>query len=104
MSEGNYDQALEYANRSFALRPTGVNVDRQASCLLRLGRHADAIKPLELLAQNKIDDAKNLPSLARCYLAVGRTNDARALVEQHPELAHYPEFNPLQKPGVAPPK
>ncbi|MBI3415950.1 MAG: hypothetical protein HY043_11665 [Verrucomicrobia bacterium] len=97
-SEGKYEQALDYANRSFAQRPNAVNVARQAGCLVRLGRHADAIIPLEILVRNRIDEANNLPRLGRCYLEVGRTNDARTLVAQHPELGFYPEFGPLRSP------
>ncbi len=84
--EGEYAEALKYAERSIELRPTMVNLGRKADCLLRLKSYEEAIEPLSILLRNR-EEASTLRKLLTCYVELGREEEAREALARYPELA-----------------
>jgi tetratricopeptide (TPR) repeat protein len=89
---GDLQQAVEFAERSLAMRPGHPDtLDTYGWALVRAGRPRDAVGALEAALTAKPDIYCIHYHLAMAYLGLGRQDDAvrhfRLQVEQNPETA-----------------
>ena len=85
-TQGRYEEALPYIERSIAMRPNLNNLQYQVLCLMALNRYADAIAPLRTLVNTDPRNTGFIAKLATCYLRVDRPADALQLLTKSPDL------------------
>lgn len=75
-------RGTEDYRRVLELDPTRTTTRRRLiDCLLALGGYEEAAANLERIVADRQDDSATAPRLARCYIMLGRADDARQLID-----------------------